>query len=134
MTTNYETPPFDAKQDAEQNKVMAMLAYLLFFVPILTGDVQKSPFVKFHTNQGTILFIAAVAFSIVLSIITSIMGAGLALAALVNPFLATVTGMILFVFNLLGLAPIAFAIYGAINAANGEMKELPYIGKYTIIK
>ena len=31
---------------------MAIIAYILFFVPLLTGDRKKSPFVKFHTNQG----------------------------------------------------------------------------------
>ena len=38
--------------DAEQNKGMAIVAYILFFVPLITGDHLKSPFVQFHTNQG----------------------------------------------------------------------------------
>jgi uncharacterized membrane protein len=30
----------------------------------------------------------------------------------------------------LSIVPLIFAILGIINAANGEMKELPVIGKY----
>ena len=41
--------------DAEQNKMMAILSYIIFFIPLITGDHKKSPFVKFHVNQGTLL-------------------------------------------------------------------------------
>lgn len=51
--------------DVEINKPMAILAYILFFIPLLTGDYKKSPFVKFHTNQGTVLIIATAVVSII---------------------------------------------------------------------
>jgi hypothetical protein len=39
-------------QDAQDNKIMAILAYLglLFLVPFLAA--KESPFARFHTNQG----------------------------------------------------------------------------------
>ena len=101
--------------DAEQNKGMAVIAYLLFFVPLLTGDHNKSPFVKYHTNQGTILFIFAVGGAIVSSILTLIL-IGILLGIVVS------------------IVSLAFLVIGIINVVNGRMKPLPLIGKYTIIK
>jgi len=101
--------------DAERNKGMAIIAYILFFVPILTGDHKKSPFVMYHTNQGTILFIASVAVMTVSSIL-----------------IVLIIGMVLM--PLCAIASLVFFIIGIINVVNGRMKPLPLIGKYTIIK
>jgi uncharacterized membrane protein len=101
--------------DAEQNKGMAIIAYILFFVPLLTGDHNKSPFVKYHTNQGTVLFIFSVGGWIVSSILMII---------LIGALLGFVVG----------IASLVFLILGIINAVNGRMKPLPLIGKFTIIK
>ena len=47
------------RADIEQNKVFAILAYLgiLFLVPLLAAP--QSPFARYHTNQGIILFITS---------------------------------------------------------------------------
>ena len=60
-------------QDAQENKTMAILAYILFFVPLLAGAHKTSPFVKFHTNQGTVLFLAAAVWGIAYSILSVIL-------------------------------------------------------------
>ncbi len=52
-----QTPPGEVKK--EKNIGMAILAYILFFVPLLT-EAKKDPFVKFHVKQGLVLFIAEV--------------------------------------------------------------------------
>ena len=101
--------------DAQQNKTMAIIAYILFFVPLLTGDAKKSPFVKFHTNQGTVLFLACTAAMVVSSILMVVL-----IGAILLP--------------LCSLAVLALCIIGIINAANGKTKPLPVIGKFTIIK
>ena len=101
--------------DAEQNKGMAIVAYLLFFVPLLTGDHNKSPFVKYHTNQGTVLFIFAVGGSIISSILSVII-------------IGILLGFVV------GITSLVFLVIGIINVVNGRMKPLPLIGKYTIIK
>ncbi len=102
---------FDAK-DIEANKLMAVLGYILFFIPLLAA--KDSPYAKFHANQGLILFIAGVAVGIIGSIIP-ILG-----WFLILPFGSLIVGIL--------------GIVGIINAIGGKAKELPVIGKFKIIK
>jgi uncharacterized membrane protein len=127
--TPAQQPQQAPANDAEANKVMAILAYILFFIPLLTGDHKKSPFVKFHTNQGTVLFIAALAYSVVLNIIRAILR-----GILWNGYTWGIWGLISTLFSLLGLVPLILVVIGIINAVNGRTKELPVIGKFKIIK
>jgi len=111
--------------DAEQNKGMAVVAYILFFIPLITGDHKKSPFVLFHTNQGTVLFISSITLSIVSSIFVTI------LYQLHLRFLAGIIGLIL---PLVSIMIFVLFIIGIVNAVNGRMKPLPVIGNIQIIK
>lgn len=43
-------PKFKPTQDAIQNKNIAWLAYILFFIPLLIN--RKSPFIRHHANEG----------------------------------------------------------------------------------
>lgn len=120
--------------DAEANKMMAILSYIIFFIPLLTGDHKKSPFVKFHANQGTVLFLFCLAWGIVNAILTAILG-----AILLNPstwYTGSwgVYGVITTILGLLWLIPTVFCILGIVNAATGKTKALPVIGKFKIIK
>jgi uncharacterized membrane protein len=110
--------------DAENNKGMAIIAYIgiLCFVPLLTGDHKKSPFVMYHTNQGVVLFISAAAIWIASLILGAILGL-MHLWAII-PLFST----------LVWLGILALVILGIVNAVNGKMKPLPVIGKFTIIK
>jgi len=101
--------------DAEQNKLMAIIAYILFFIPLLTGDHQKSPFVKFHANQGTVLFLVSVGAQVASSILMVVV-----IGCILSP--------------LFGIASLILCVLGIINAANGKTVPLPVIGKWTIIK
>ena len=112
-------------KDAEENKGMAVVAYILFFVPLLTGDHKKSPFVKFHTNQGTVLFLVGVAMWIVWSILW---------AMLRSIYVWRFWGILSTLSWLVWIAILALHIIGIINALNGKMKPLPVIGGFTIIK
>ncbi len=105
------TAQFDPA-DIEANKIMAVLAYIIFFIPLLAA--KESPFAKFHANQGLTLFLAAMAVSIVGSIIP-----------ILGWFLILPVGCI--VIAVLG-------IIGIINAFGGKAKDLPIIGKFRIIK
>lgn len=102
--------------DAEQNKAMGILAYIgiLWLVPLLAA--KESPFARFHTNQGLVLFICEVALEIV----------GIILGFI--PFVGWIFT------SLLSIAPIPFIVLGIIAAAKGETKELPIIGQFKIIK
>ena len=105
----------DLKKDAEANKIMGILAYfgILFLVPYLAA--KESPFAKFHANQGCILFIAGIAMYVVAFVLAFIPFGG-------------------FIAYLLYLGIFVLMILGIVNAVKGEMKELPLIGKFTILK
>ncbi len=94
----------------QNDKTMAILAYILFFIPLLAVR-NRSEFLNHHTNQGLILFIFAVAGSIVSSILPI-------------PFL----GLIIWI------ADIFFFVYGIMQASSGSMGRLPVIGGIDIIK
>ena len=102
--------------DVDKNKIFAVLAYLgiLFLVPLLAA--KESRFARYHTNQGVVLFIAAIICSVGGSILSFIPFVG----CLVLP--AVMIGILVFV------------VMGIINAAKGECKPLPLIGQYKLIK
>ncbi|TAL67573.1 MAG: DUF4870 domain-containing protein [Bacteroidetes bacterium] len=111
-------------QDIEQNKTMAILAYIIWLVPLIAANQSK--FARYHTNQALILSICIVAFWIVMAIITAILPWG---------FFLTIG----IVFSLLWIAVWIFAlvciIMGIITASKGEAKPLPVIGNlFTILK
>ncbi len=121
-TTDFST------QDANDNKLMAVLSYLSWLVLIpLIGS--KSPYVRFHVNQGLMLAIGEIIWNFVLRIISSILYAILGVLHL--SFLASI------IVALLGLVNLAFfimSIIGIINAATGKAKRLPIVGSFNIIK
>jgi len=111
------------KTDIEQNKVMAILAYIgiLFLVPLIAAPQSK--FARFHANQGLVLAICEAGFSVAYSILNFIiLGISWKLA-----FIMTIIGLLWLVF-------LALAIIGIMNASNGKAKELPVIGKFKILK
>jgi len=111
-----QTAPVVDKADAEKNKVMAIVGYILpilFFIPLVT-DAKNSAFAKFHANQQLNLLLAAIAVNIIGGIIP-----------IIGWFIILPLGTI---------AIIIFAIMGIINGAKGEMKKLPMIGGFELIK
>ncbi|MDD4171458.1 MAG: hypothetical protein PHQ94_04395 [Syntrophomonas sp.] len=103
-------PIFDPG-DIEQNKTMAGLAYIIFFLPLIA--CPDSQFGRYHANQGLLLFILGFAGSLVLSMIPII-------------------GWLLL--PIFGLGVLVLAIIGLVNGFGGKAKELPIIGKYRLIK
>jgi uncharacterized membrane protein len=94
-------------EDIEKNKGMAILAYIIFLIPLLAA--KDSKFAMYHANQGLVLFLLAVVVNVV-------------------------GGMIPFIILPLGnLLVIVLAIIGIINAAKGESKPLPLIGGFKLL-
>ena len=120
--TKDETDQFDPN-DVQQNKVMAILAYLSWLVLIPIFAAKDSKFARFHANQGLVLLIASAIFGVVRWILSEILFA-------ISWRLYFVTIII----SLLGLVFLALAIIGIVNAATGKAKELPVIGKIRILK
>jgi len=115
---------FSSENDAKTNKGMAIMAYLLFFIPLITGDYKKSPFVRYHTNQGIVLFIATWVVVIIILIPALILAFVPALGTLLDIALWLVGFFV-------NVVP---RIVGILNVVKGEMKPLPIIGKYKIFK
>ena len=123
QTARQTKSPAAADQDAKDNQLISLLCYfgLLFLIPYLTKP--NSEFVKFHSNQGLVLLIACIAYSIVYGILSWI--------------LLAISWRLYFITSIIGIVGIVFlvlAIIGIINAANGRVKELPVIGKFRLLK
>jgi len=117
--------PIPDAADVEKNKVFGILAYLgiLWLVPLLAA--KDSPFARYHTNQGLVLFLGACAAWIVMIIL------GLVLVFI--PILGVTLMLLLHIALLVSI--LALAIIGIVNAANGVCKPLPVIGsRFTLIK
>lgn len=107
-----QVTPQPDPQDVEKNKVIAILSYIIFFLPYLVA--KDSPFAMYHANQGLILLLTSLVLNFVGSII---------------PILGW---FIIIPFG--NLAILVFLIMGIINAINGQKKPLPLIGKFQLIK
>ncbi|WP_280770717.1 hypothetical protein [Salipaludibacillus daqingensis] len=118
--------------DAEDNKLMAVLAYLgiLVLIPLLAA--KESRFAQYHTNQGLVLLIFGVigftGLFIISSVATFILGNIPVLGALVGLLLGGLLYFAAWVFFMI------IMIMGIMNAAKGQEKPLPLIGKYNILK
>ena len=126
----YQQPQYQKTgDDVQDNKLMAVLSYLgiLLLIPLATGAHNTSPYVRFHLNQGIILVLGYLAFSVVYGILFGI--------ATVVMIASSALGVILMVLvNLLWVVPLVFLVLGIINSATGKFKELPLIGKFKILK
>jgi uncharacterized membrane protein len=94
------------KSSPKADTTMAIVAYILFFVPLLT-ESKNDAFVMFHVKQSLVLLLCWIALAIVGMI----------------PVIGFFAG-------LLQLALFILWIIGILNAINGAEKELPIIGQY----
>ena len=115
-------PPGGADTDAadiEKNKIFAVLAYIgiLFLVPLLAAPQSK--FARYHTNQGVVLFLAAIVASAASFVLVMV------------PFVGCLAAVLPVV---VGVGSLVLMIMGIINAASGQCKPLPLIGQFQLIK
>ncbi len=100
------------------DKVYGILAYIgiLVLVPIFAG---QSEFARFHANQGLVLFLSEIVLGVASGIVAAL------------PVVGFIGGL---VGGLVSLLAFIFMIIGIINAAQGQMRELPIIGTIRILK
>lgn len=101
----------------DQEKMIAIIGYLvpiLFFLPMVMGGAP-SAFAKFHANQQLNLLLFWVIGSVASTVLTVI---------LIGPLIGLAVG----------IAGLVFMVMGIISAANGEMKPLPLVGGFSLIK
>lgn len=111
-----------AANEAQENKVVFILSYLLFFLPLVSCPNSKVG--RFHANQGLLLLITSIAGGIVVSILSSILWA-------ISWRLLAITSILSWGWS---IAVLVLVIIGMMNANKGLQKPLPIIGKFTIIK
>lgn len=104
-TVNQTAEP--AAKETDNSKVMAIVAYFIFFLPLLT-EYKDNAFVKFHVKQALMLVILWVATAILSAI----------------PYIGGVISM------LASMALLILWIMGIINAASDKKEPVPFIGKY----
>lgn len=95
-----------SKDEIEKHKTMAILAWFIFFIPLLT-DSKDSKYAKFHANQSLLVTLLYL--------------------------IAGFTSFFLIGFLIYPVA-LVFWVIGILGAVNGEMKRLPIIGNIDLIK
>lgn len=100
---------------SSKNTSMAALAYVLFFIPLLT-DAKNDSFVKFHVKQSLVLLLTGIAWNILERVLWYV------------PVLGGLVGGLLGI--AVSIALLVLWIKGLLNALNGKEEMLPVIGQY----
>ncbi|MEY3784338.1 MAG: hypothetical protein RLZZ230_660 [Candidatus Parcubacteria bacterium] len=123
-TSAAETPEVKtsggATSDVSEYRTFAILGYILpflFFLPLLDEKTKNVPYVRFHANQQLILLILSVGIYL-----------------LSGPLFMVFFALGIFLMQLINVAVLVLAVLGAVRAYNGEMKELPLIGHFRLLK
>ena len=109
------------------NNDVKTFSYLSYIGPLcligLCSDLRTNSNLRFHLNQGLVLFLCEVAAMIVYFIIDSLIG-GIFLIGLIPKLL----------FSVIGLASLALTLLGLFNVASNKMNPLPFIGVVNLLK
>ena len=103
-----QTQKIPQKSSGQKNVGMAIVAYIIFFIPLLT-DAKTDPFVKYHVKQGLLLFIGWI---------------GVGLISYILPW------QLWIIIRLLNVVLFVLMVIGIVNVTKGERKPLPIIGQY----
>ena len=127
------------KTDAQENRILGVLAYLgiLVAVPIFGG--KKSKFARYHAVQGLNLLLVEIALWIVSILRNSLMkslsyGASISGSAAFFQVNNTVNSIINIIGFVLGLFVLAFVVLGIVRAVQGKEEPLPLFGKQNILQ
>ncbi|MCA9361838.1 hypothetical protein KC906_00545 [Candidatus Kaiserbacteria bacterium] len=109
-----------ATDESGEYRNFAVLGYIfpfLFFLPLFDDESKKVPFVRFHANQQLILLIVVIAAYITRNLlIMALMTVGYYLSHIVI------------------VAILALVVMGVNNAYRGELKQLPFVGHFKLLK
>ncbi len=101
----------------DQNKLFAIIGYvvpMLFFLPLVT-EAKNDAFAKYHANQQLNLLLFWVVGSVASTVLAFVL-----IGALLMP--------------IVWIAGLVFMVLGIMNASKGEMKPLPLIGGFSLLK
>lgn len=116
--------------DAREHRSLAMVGYVIFPLPLLLAP--KSPFARFHGQQGMLVCLAGAALFTVTTVLSLLSYYGPTIEALAWP--------LWILRNLIGLVELGWflglvylVVQGIIHAADGKMDPLPVIGKIQLL-
>ena len=109
-------------------KTLALESYLGLLVLAPIFGAKQSSFVRYHANQGLVLFLTSLALWILMTINSSIM------IALYSSGIRIVFSILGILLTLASIGLFVLAIIGIVNAVKCRMKELPLIGKLKKLK
>ena len=117
------------KLDIMGYKNYAMFCYVPFVVILylITGKYKKNKYMLFHSNQGldiTILWIVVI-------LATNFMATNFRVQGL---FTSRVPTIVSFINYVLYCTAFIYSGFGFINTLNGLSRELPWIGKFKLLK
>lgn len=126
------------KKDIENGKGMAVLSYILPFIPYFVEKNNK--YVKYHATQGMNLLIVAIAYAILRWLLSTIYvsikcGGGIA-GQWCRSFASGwyLPWYLNYPLLILGAGITILCIMGIVNVCNNKAKELPVINKLKIFK
>ena len=115
------------KRKIKMNNDAKTFSYLAYIGPLflvgLFSDIRNNPTLRFHLNQGMVLFICELAGMIIHSVVNSIFG-GIILLNIIPALL----------FALVGLGSLILSLIGIFNVAGDRLSPLPIIGVVNILK
>lgn len=111
------------EQDIESNKWIALIAYLSILSLVTAIIAPNSKYARYHANQGICLLIAEVIFGIVKVLVCTILG-----------WIPLFGWIVIIVFNLAGNLFLVLSVLGMVHVIRGEVKPIPIIGRFQILK
>lgn len=114
----------NSNQNDQSNTILfSILSYIgiLWLIPLLVEKNDKV--VRFHVNQGIVLFIFDIIGSIAVGILSAIF-----------VFIPVISFFVVVIASLFGILCFILMIIGIVNAANKSEKPLPIIGKFQVLK
>lgn len=114
----------NSNQNDQSNTILfSILSYIgiLWLIPLLVEKNDKV--VRFHVNQGIVLFIFDIIGSIAVGILSAIF-----------VFIPVISFLGVVIASLFGILCFILMIIGIVNAANKSEKPLPIIGKFQVLK
>lgn len=114
----------NSNQNDQSNTILfSILSYIgiLWLIPLLVEKNDKV--VRFHVNQGIVLFIFDIIGSIAVGILSAIF-----------VFIPVISFLEVVIASLFGILCFVLMIIGIVNAANKSEKPLPIIGKFQVLK
>ncbi len=138
MNTPDTTAQYDP-QDAAKNKVMAILAYIGPCIALPFLMARNSKYARYHMHQAFALSVFSSVYYLAYTIlqwfldlifIESESAFGITMSRITSDVPYTILSVII---ALPALLILAYIVLGIINVVNGKAKELPIIGKFSLL-